>query len=158
MDRLIKDLEKKNPQLKLYGGIKKSQINTEDPLYDNGDAVVILDDASFMGKKIMKKKFKGPGILKAYAPWCPHCRNKTTAIKVLAQLMNDNNTGYAFYVLDAEENTHASSMLKVQGFPTFYRVNANGEVGQILKDISGVEDLHIELCKIDAKLCFKGAI
>lgn len=109
-------------------------------LYTNNDNVIILKDSDFFKKNINKKKFKGPGILKAYAQWCPHCVNKAPQLKIIADLLKEHRTGKYIYVLDADTHQHISRILNVEAFPTFFKVNKTGSVGKKL-DISELNDV-----------------
>lgn len=135
MDKLLRDYKKKNPHKVIQTG------GDDVELYTSKDKVVILNDKSLIesakGVKITGSSFKGPGILEAYAVWCPHCQNKANGIVELAGLMHENDSNKKIYVLDVTKNNDASAMLGVEFMPSFYLV---GSQGSILKKVE-VKDL-----------------
>ena len=132
---------------------------SQQPLYKPTDPVQILDDSHFFysnGKAQLKNdKFKGPGAIKAYASWCPHCKNKINCIKELGELFH--NEGLCMYVIDADVNHHFALNQNVQGFPTFYSVNKKGVVDGTLKlngnDVHTVPDIVKSLCNDYTGIC-----
>jgi thiol-disulfide isomerase/thioredoxin len=114
-------------------------------LYSKTDPVIILDDSCFDGKKIKSASFKGQGALKAYATWCPHCRDKVECIKLMATECKNNNIDVKVYVLEADTNRQAGSILGVEGFPSFFKVDATGNIGPIL-DVGGIPDVLKAVC------------
>lgn len=95
-------------------------------LYTEEDPVIMLDDGSFLRSvKIRDEKWNGPGILKVYAPWCPHCQSKVEDMKRLAEQ-------YEIYVLDATVNPMFRFAHAVSAYPSFFKVLDNGEVGDMI--------------------------
>ena len=91
-------------------------------LFKSSDPVVILnanDLASSM--KIPSKKFKGAGFLFCYAHWCPHCMNKVAKINHIAKSKN-------IYVCESSENPNLRQKMNIQYFPTFFKVDAKGNI------------------------------
>lgn len=138
---LVNEFKKKHPELDIGPQINPIPVPQNGPLYEDDDYVVILDDASFINRKIKSSKFQGPGILKAYAPWCPHCRDKAVAIRSLAEILHDKGSESAVYVIDVQVNNYTSQALGLQFLPTFYLVDDNGKVGEAIK-VNSVEDLE----------------
>jgi thiol-disulfide isomerase/thioredoxin len=125
-------------------------------LYSKGDPVTILGNSDFVGKQIKPSSCKGPGVLKAYATWCPHCQNKVECINLMASECKKKNVDVTVYVLEAEEHRTAGTALGVQGFPTFFPVDKNGKVGAAM-NVGGVPDVLKAICptcKFDGA-CFK---
>lgn len=131
-------------------------------LYKASDPVIILDDASFIGKncKIRRDKRAGAGILKVYAPWCPHCQAKVPCVNRLAELLND--IPVPVYVLNADDNPivaeHMQKSGKLLGYPTFLDVSDDGIVGGPLRNGRGegvytVPDIAEALCQRWEGLC-----
>lgn len=121
-------------------------------LYSAKSSVTILDDDSFIGHpyKIRAKQFKGPGVLKVYAPWCPHCVSKVECLNILATLLQDE--GMQVYVLDGTENDLFCEHYGISGYPTFMHVNADRTVGQQMNAYD-VPTIVQELCKVNSKVC-----
>lgn len=111
-----------------------------DRLYHDTDKVVILDDGDFYRHQISKLKFNGPGILKAYAPWCPHCRNKSDSIRALAEMMDEYDHDKTIYVFDADDNKITAKFLGISSFPSWFIVDEDGQVGKEL-DVVQFEDI-----------------
>lgn len=125
-------------------------------LYSKSDPVVILGNSDFTGKQIKESSCKGPGVLKAYATWCPHCQDKVECIKLMASECKKNGINITVYVLEAESNQIAGATLGVQGFPTFFKVEQNGKVGPALQ-AGGIPDVLKAVCptcKLEGS-CFK---
>ena len=116
-------------------------------LYNKNDPVQILDDGSFVGtkSKIKKSLFKGPGVLKVYAPWCPHCQNKVVCMNALSNMLGE--FGMQVYVLDATDNPDFSVSHKIVGFPTFINVNPDGTVGKVMENVFDIKGIVDGLCK-----------
>jgi len=139
---LVAKFKKKNPEYDISPQQLSAPVPQNGPLYAEDDYVVILDDSSFIGRKIKSKNFQGPGILKAYAPWCPHCRNKATAIRLLAEILDDAEAESAVYVLNVTDNVYISKTLEVVALPTFFEVDKNGVIKGPLENITSIDDLR----------------
>ena len=149
MEGLIKQIQAEYPEFKDHVQVMQRPTSDE-PLYTENDSVIILDDASFLGKKIISDKFQGPGLLEAYATWCPHCQSKVRCINVLADLLKD--TPQRIYVIDADINDITARELNVRVFPSFYHVNQDGTVGKEI-ELNSMKDLTKALCQQNKKLC-----
>lgn len=114
-------------------------------LYSKSDPVVILGNSDFSGKQIKQSSCKGPGVLKAYATWCPHCQDKVECIKVMAAECKKNGLDITVYVLEADVNRDASSAIGVEGFPTFFKVDKSGKLSPAL-NVGGVPDVLKAIC------------
>lgn len=102
-----------------------------DSLYSKeDDSVHVLNDACFFflekGAQLHKEYFAGPGALKAYASWCPHCRDKVDCIKSLGEIFHGEDM--AMYVINADVNSEFARNIGVSGFPTFFEVDETGLV------------------------------
>ncbi len=135
-------------------------MSEQESLYSASDPVHVMTDANFFfadGKGTVKTQdFAGAGVIKAYAPWCPHCKDKVRCMNILAEILEEERL--AVYVINAEDNPHFSETLRVQGYPTFFEVNSKGVIGAQLKKPSGepvgtVPDIVVALCKNQKGIC-----
>lgn len=135
-------------------------MSDQESLYKESDPVHVMNDSFFFFKDgkgvIQDEQFAGAGVIKAYAPWCPHCKDKVRCINILAEILEPE--GLAVYVINAEANPHFSEGLGVEGYPTFYEVTAGGVVGKRLLKPNGepvgtVPDIVVALCKNQAGIC-----
>jgi thiol-disulfide isomerase/thioredoxin len=99
-------------------------------LYKKNDGVVVLSDKNFTGNKLTKG-FKGAGVLKAYAVWCPHCQDKVEDFKRLAKAFRAEKIGLNVYVIEADVNRGVASAQEIEGFPTMMFVDHNGNVSRL---------------------------
>ena len=97
--------------------------------YSNS-SVVILNDIDIVSKNgelyINSPKLKNKlGLLKCYAPWCPHCTTMVNDLKYLAE----NLEKYFFIAsIDCDKNKHVIKKLGLSGFPSMYYVDINGKI------------------------------
>jgi hypothetical protein len=126
-------------------------------LYKNNDGVVILTDSNCTGSKITSG-FKGPGVLKAYAVWCPHCVDKVSSFKLLAECFREEQIGLVVYVIEADQNRNFSSACEIEAFPTIMYVDEKGNATK-LTDVTGngvseIPEILQALCQ-GKKKCLK---
>jgi len=129
-------------------------------LYNEKDPVTVLDDSSFIGSncRIKKNIFDNHGFLKAYAPWCGHCKSKVKCIKKLSRILKEY--GVTAYVINADNNPIFKEHFgdKIKGFPTFLRVDDSGNIGEVMTTKDG-EQVHTipgiisSLCANDTRIC-----
>ena len=100
--------------------------------------------------RIIPESRAGPGVLKVYATWCPHCISKVEDLNRLAKLLKPQ--GMAIYVLEGEQNPIFLSKYKVQGFPTFFETLEDGSIGKQLQ-VGGVPDIVRERCGNNKSVC-----
>jgi thiol-disulfide isomerase/thioredoxin len=102
-------------------------------LYNKSGDVVILGNKSFIatnGKvRLNSSHFKGPGVLKVYANWCPHCQNKASFFNELATRLKRQGHRSKIYVLNADIAKETCKLLNAEYLPTMFKVNSNGTVG-----------------------------
>lgn len=123
-------------------------------LYQKSDGVVILTDDNFYKEKtpIVKiaRGFKGAGVLKAYATWCPHCVDKVEDFKKLAKVFKTEKLGLQVYTIEASINTTFAQQANITGFPTILYVDNEGVISSLeTKDgqsVSNVGQVIMALC------------
>lgn len=79
--------------------------------------------------QIKANKFQGPGVLKAYAHWCGHCKDKVACISEMAEAFHNSNMNVHVYALESSIlNPAVSEALGLDSFPTFYQCDENGRL------------------------------
>jgi hypothetical protein len=126
------------------------------PLYKGNKDVVQLSEKNFYQKangEIQlkdRKKFQGPGVIKVYADWCPHCRDKEECMIELAKAFKASNMGQEVYVINCPTSTPFTEAIQLQGYPTFYKCNKEG-ILTLLKnngsDVRTIPDIVNAVCK-----------
>jgi len=119
--------------------------------YYNDTLVVELVDKDFSGNKIINKNILGNyGLLKCYAPWCPHCKNLINILMFLANGLKKNN----FKITSVNsENSTICDKLGIKGFPTLFLINLDGTLKKFNGDRS-IENILAEICKhTNSKTC-----
>jgi len=137
----------------------------EDSLYKPTDPVLQLINKNFKQDKtgciiLDKSVFKGPGIIKAYAPWCPYCSNKVDKINRLATLLNKqfNDQTVRMYTFNANNAPIAQAIPAgskeplIPGYPSFLQVDPERVVTR-LKDIHSPSDAITKFCSSYPSLC-----
>jgi len=135
-------------------------MSDEEDLYNpNSDPVIVLDDGSFIGTmKIRKLAFQGKGILKAYAPWCGHCKSKVSCVNRLAEILPEFDVHVYVINVDANPMFKQHFKYKVIGYPTFLYVDDNGNIGDVIRDANGDQVYSVPgiigaLCGNDPRIC-----
>lgn len=126
-------------------------------LYGKNDGVVILTDANCTGAKITSG-FKGPGVLKAYAVWCPHCQDKVEDFKTMAASFKEAKLGLAVYTIEADQNQEFARSAEIEGFPTIMYVDEKGNAVRLVDEkrqpVYDAESILTALCTTKNK-CLK---
>jgi len=128
-------------------------------LYKESDPVTILDDSCFAGQNwhIRARYCQGPGVLKVYASWCPHCQSKVQCINKLAELLRKHNV--VVYVIEATHETNPIFLTvhKIHSYPTFLSVSKDGTIGPPLlsngEPAYTVPDILRALCAENGDVC-----
>ena len=136
-------------------------MSDQKPMYNDLDPVHVMTDNQFFFNpgqaKINENHFAGPGVIKAYAPWCPHCRDKVKCINILATILKEEKL--AVYVINADDDAsrHFSEALDIKSYPTFLEVDVNGVIRPLLKPngspVGSIPDIVVALCKNQKGIC-----
>src|SRR3989338_8700556 len=98
-------------------------------LYSTHDGVVILAATCFAHAQtplaLRDDVYQGAGMLMAYSPNCPHCIDKVPCIKQLAHSFAPEQL--CVYVLNIDQDPELADMLQIQGVPSFFQVDAQGQ-------------------------------
>ncbi len=117
----------------------------------------MLTDANFTDAKLTSG-LKGPGILKAYAVWCPHCQNKVQDFKALASSFKDEKIGLVVYTIEAYQNHQFAKSAEIESFPTMLYVDAQGNTTRLIdtmnQPVHDVPGILTALCTTKKK-CLK---
>ena len=92
-------------------------------------------------------KFKNKlGLIKFYAPWCPHCTDMVETLSYLSDQLQDYGFVVAAVNCDDTElrNDQLAQDIGIEGFPSLYFVNGQGE----LQEYQGGRDLENLLLEI----------
>jgi len=71
-------------------------------------------------------KLKGPGYVKFYAHWCPHCVNKKESWKSLRKSGKAGNIHAIDCALD--KNRAVCMVHDIKGYPTVKRIDSSGKL------------------------------
>ena len=118
--------------------------NKNNNYYDN-TSVLELTDADFEGNRIINKNIVGHyGLLKCYAPWCPHCKDLINPLMFLANGLKKE--GFKIVSVNSEKTQNICNNIGVQGFPTLFLINPDGTLKDYNSDRS-IEGILSEICK-----------
>ena len=105
----------------------------------NGTPVIELSANDFNGKTIINSKFKNKyGLLKVYAPWCGYCKQMEDLLIEIASKLKQHGFVVGALNADNQANNQVGQALNIQGFPTLFLVNKNGDVFDYNGERSGV--------------------
>jgi thiol-disulfide isomerase/thioredoxin len=98
--------------------------------------------------RIKKGKIQKPGVVKVYARWCGHCRDKERCIIEMANALANSNMGLSVYVIDCadEEQKPLTNALGIQGFPTFLNCDADGTLSEFSEEVHDVQSVLDAIC------------
>lgn len=114
----------------------------------NNSKVLELTTKDFSGTTLVNPLFKNKySLVKAYAPWCPHCTSMVDDLKFLAENLEKYGIKFGAINSDNPLNKELTSKLGVQWFPYLYMVNENGVLEHIDVADRSVENLLNVICK-----------
>ena len=90
--------------------------------------------------KVVNQNFKNNlGLVKFYAPWCHHCTDMVESLSYMSDQLK--NHGFKVAAVNCDDtnkrNDELAQKVGVEGFPSVYFVNGQGE----LNDYGGNRDL-----------------
>ena len=100
--------------------------------YSNTKVVELFnkDFSSDKGKLRVKKDGfrKNFGVVKFYAPWCPHCTNMVRDLTYLADELKEYNVRIAAVNCDDKNkgNDKLAARAKIEGLPTLFMLREDG--------------------------------
>jgi thiol-disulfide isomerase/thioredoxin len=124
-----------------------------------GTSVIELGNHDFQVKrdktKVVHQDFHNKlGLVKFYAPWCPHCTDMVDTLSYLSDQLKDYGFKVSAVNCDdtSKQNDQLAQKIGVEGFPSLYFINSKGE----LKDYTGGRDLKSLLTEV-VKMSRQGA-
>lgn len=99
------------------------------------------------------------GILKVYAPWCPHCKPLVEPLTFLAKQLSGH--GFVIVAVNSENPANADlpGKLGARGFPTLFAIKPNGKLVPLeesSRDLTGLLGAICEKTKdTSSRLCCK---
>lgn len=105
---------------------------------------VVLSAKDFNGKNVQKAKNTG-GLLLVKADWCGHCKKLKV---VLDKLSKKLNKAYPIFVLDADKDMGIISSLKVDGYPTVFFIDRNGDIKEKYNSDRTEGAFLSEICRV----------
>ena len=119
-----------------------------DSKYTNSD-VIELTSKDFNGKILINDRFKNKnGIIKFYAPWCPHCVEMTNPLKFLAKELKKYD--FLIGVVNTDTNLQLAQTFNISGIPTLYTINTDGKIN-LYKGNKDIESLLKHICEFTTK-------
>lgn len=115
-----------------------------------GSEVVELNakDFTISGNQVTcnHPEFKKDGCIMIYAPWCPHCQDKTSLIKFIDKYLKYHpELEFKIGVVNGDDpqNQPLTKALGLQGFPTFYHLTCKSGSNTVVSEFtsSGFEML-----------------
>jgi thiol-disulfide isomerase/thioredoxin len=126
--------------------------NMSNNLYDNNSDVIELTEKDFNVIKLTSKPLLGKfGLIKCYANWCPHCKDKVEKMEYLAQGLKKDN----FFVaaVNTENCRNLSNNLGVEGIPVFFFVDDKGNLEKLNIKFT-LENILMLICEKTSK-CYE---
>ena len=94
------------------------------------------------------------GIIKFYAPWCPHCTNMVDDLKFLAHHLHDHGFFVASVDVTQEHSKEAAQNFQVSGIPALYKYDGSN-ITKLETNDRSIEGLLDSICKFTKKCCKK---
>jgi len=113
--------------------MNKKQEQEDESLYKTDEVNKLTAEDFYFDEKVQnpkvqikKHKFVSPGVLKVYANWCPHCRDKVECMIELANGLKAIGSNISIYVMDCPDSNAFSKAIGLESYPTFYACDEKG--------------------------------
>ena len=117
--------------------------------------VIQLTSKHFRGNKLNVASLSNKtGIIKFYAPWCPHCINMVADLKFLAHHLYDHGFFVASVDVTKDESKAVAQKFKVSGIPALYKYDGSN-MSKLDTNDRSIDGLLDSICKFTKKCCKK---
>ena len=124
--------------------------------YKDQDPVFELTGLDFNDKKLIKKEFKNKqGLIKFYAPWCPHCKTMVNDLNFLANGLKENKFMIGAVNVTQEANKEIAQKMGVSGIPSLFMLNTNGELEEAKLANRSIEGMLDKICTYTNNTCYE---
>lgn len=114
-------------------------------MYSNTN-IVKLTNKDFKDKLLISNNFKNKnGLIKFYAPWCPHCKDLVSDLIFLSNGLI--NHGFMIGVVNTDYNKDLVKKFNISGIPKLFLVNTKGELDSLDLEDNNLENLLKNICK-----------
>jgi thioredoxin-like negative regulator of GroEL len=122
--------------------------------YDNTNVIELTasDFSTGDSLRVKRKDFKNNyGIIKFYAPWCPHCVNMKKDMVYLADQLQEFNVKIAAVNCDNKEvgNNRLAAKANIEGLPTIFIFREDGSLRKYngKRDVEGLLTAIVKTAK-----------
>ena len=122
--------------------------------YDNTNVIELTgkDFSSRSGLRVKRRDFTNNyGIVKFYAPWCPHCVNMKQDMIYLADQLQDYNVKIAAVNCDNSQdgNDQLAQKANINGLPTIFIMREDGSLKLYdgKRDVGGLLNALVKTAK-----------
>lgn len=122
----------------------------------SGTKVIELSNKDFSSQngklRVTRKGFQqNYGIVKFYAPWCPHCTNMVNDMAYLANELKDYNVRIAAVNCDDNKrgNDKLAAQAKIEGLPTLFLLREDGSLKRYdgTRNVEGILTAIVQTAK-----------
>uniref|UniRef100_A0A6C0IX98 Thioredoxin domain-containing protein n=1 Tax=viral metagenome TaxID=1070528 RepID=A0A6C0IX98_9ZZZZ len=116
--------------------------------------IIELSDKDFNNKLLVSDKFKNKnGLIKFYAPWCPHCKDMKSDLIFLSN--NLSKYGFIIGVINTDHNKDLVDKFNISGIPKLFLVDTKGNLKSLDTEDNSIENLLKNICKFTKRCCKK---
>ena len=106
--------------------------------------------------KVVNKNFIAKnGLIKFYAPWCPHCTALVDDLNFLGEGLKNESFMVGAINVDVEVNKEISKKAGISGLPTLFLMDLNGNLEEYSNNSREMPDMLDEICNFTNKICYK---
>ena len=122
-------------------------------IYDK-TTIIELTTKDFKDEVLISKKFKNKhGLIKFYAPWCPHCKDMKSDLLFLSNGLINHD--FVIGVVNTDENKDLSAKFNISSIPKLFLVDSKGKLESLNLIDNSIENILENICKFTKKCCIK---